>query len=152
MASSKQEHDGLYRVYIVEIASRWHDLVAPGLPDGKRCFYVGETGRTVEERYREHRTGTVLSGRKAKRSAGVFAKLLAENNGEPLQRKRDVDLRRTLMARYQPQPTSDESQELERQVIDDLRSEGHCVYPKDRLRPHKFDFKAYREFSSELAH
>jgi hypothetical protein len=42
----------------------------------------------------------------------------------------DVHLRRTLSDRYPTVDTNEEALELEGMAIDDLRAEGHCVFPK----------------------
>ena len=142
---SDAERDRKFRVYIIEINSGWYQLVANRLPAGKRCYYVGETGRAVEERFREHRTGTVRPGDAATKSVAPFSVMLSDNGGKPLSRKQDILLRRTLMARYPPQRSRDEVRELERLVIDELRAAGNCVYPTDRRRPHRFEFEDYMQ-------
>ncbi len=119
-----------FSVYVIEIMPKWHREVAPNLPSGRRCFYVGQTGRSVKERFREHLTGETKAGRRPKRPARVFAKLQRANSGERLRNREDISLRRTIMARYEPQPDVPSAEKLEEQVVDDLRREGHCVYPK----------------------
>lgn len=118
------------RVYVIEIQPPWYELVAPGLPVGRRCFYVGETGKDIAERYREHRTGEVLHGRRPKSPAQVFAKMRGAQSGAALRRRVDVVLRRTMSDRYPPAATPEEAGALEAQVVDELRRAGHAVYPK----------------------
>lgn len=117
------------RIYIIEIMPRWHSLVASDLPEGKRCFYVGETGRDVEERYLEHRTGEVAPGRKAKRRTRVLARIAREKGQAELVDGVDIRLLRSLGGRYRPVRTTDESVQLESDVIDEFRGKGHVVYP-----------------------
>ena len=129
-----------YNIYIIEIMSRWHSLVAPGLTEGKKCFYVGETKISVADRYREHRTGRVPAGRSMIKPAKVFNRLRKET-GKSLRRKRDVRLRRSRMSEYRPQPNSEAAKALEWEVVDELRSQGHCVHPKG---VGDIPFKSYR--------
>lgn len=118
------------RVYIIEIMPKWYDLVAPGLPSGKRCFYVGETGKDVSERFREHRTGGVKHGRRKKARARVFSRMANSNEGQALKKKEDLKLRRERMRSLPKQPDRESAEALEAATIDQLRREGHCVYPK----------------------
>lgn len=120
----------MYRVYVIEIMAKWFDIVAPNLPAGRRCYYVGETGKTLGERYREHRTPKTVAGRREKRAAAVFAMMRKHQGERPLKRTVDVKLRRTISDLYREVATREESEALEQQVIDYLRSEGHAVFPK----------------------
>lgn len=123
------DRDAHRRVYIIEIASKWYPVVAPNIAAGARCFYVGETGRDVAERFKEHRLGAIPS-RKKKRAARVFARIRVANEEQPLKRGEDVTLRRRMFDDLDPVATHEEADALEAQVIDDLRSEGHVVYPE----------------------
>ncbi len=118
------------RVYIIEIMEKWHDLVAPGLPDNKRCYYVGETGKDVSERFYEHKSDRTKPGRRPKRRARVFDKIGKENGGRTLRKNIDVVLRRGMMQAYDPQPDVHLAEALEASVVDELRRQGHCVYPR----------------------
>ena len=120
---------------------RWHSLVAPGLSDTKRCFYVGETSVSIAERYREHKTGRTTDERAIVRPAAVFRRIRKEAGGESLRKERDVALRRSLMRNYEPQPDAEASRSLESSAVDELRSHGHCVYPRNVGR---IPFKSYR--------
>lgn len=126
---------------MIEILPRWYDVGAPGLPAGRRCYYVGETGKELTERYREHRTGEVLHGRRSKSPAQVFARMRKAQGGHALRRRVDVVLRRTMSDRYLPVATQEEAEALESQVVDELRVAGHAVYPK---RVGSVPFEAYR--------
>jgi len=128
------------RIYIIEIMPKWHSLVAPDLPEGKRCFYVGETGKPIKERYWEHRTGNVKPGRRSKRTA-VFTKMRNSQDGEPLLPKIDVKLRRRMSEAFPSVETQDDSEALEAVVIDGLRRDGHAVHPKG---PGDIDFEDYK--------
>jgi predicted GIY-YIG superfamily endonuclease len=51
-----------YRVYVVRLQNRVREKTAfqeanPRYRDGKPCVYVGMTGRTREERFRQHQEG-----------------------------------------------------------------------------------------------
>lgn len=118
-----------YRVYIIEVMPPWHELVAPTIAPGKRCFYVGQTGKDVSERYREHRVG-VSPGRRAKRPAEVFRKIRLAKGGADLVNKVDVKVRRTMFEGYPEMPTVAEAEALEASVVDALRADGHVVYPR----------------------
>lgn len=61
--------------------------------------------------------------------------------GEPLLPKVDVKLRRRMSEAYPGVDTQVESEALEAVVIDELRGEGHAVYPKG---PGAVDFDDYR--------
>lgn len=129
----------MYRVYIIEIMPKWFGIVAPGIRTGQRCFYVGETGRNIEERYREHRTGESLPGRRPKRPATVFGRMRKRQDGRPLLNKLDLKLRLTLSDKYLEVASQVEAQELEGNAIDDLRKQGHSGLPEERrLGPFRF--------------
>ena len=118
-----------YRVYIIDVMPRWYHLVAPGIAPGKKCFYVGQTGKDVSERYREHRVG-VRYGRRAKRPVEVFRKIRAAKDGADLINKVDVKLRRTMVEQFAEMPSVDEVGVLEASLVDELRAAGHVVYPR----------------------
>ena len=117
------------RIYIIEIMPRWHSLVAPDLHEGKRCFYVGETGKDIEERYLEHRSGEVEPGRREKRRTKVLARISREKGEKELIDGVDIRLLRSLGGRYPSVMTTEQSVELESVVIDEFRGKGHVVYP-----------------------
>jgi hypothetical protein len=119
-----------WRVYVIEIMPRWHELVAPGLPSGKRCFYAGETARSVAERYWEHRTGWALPGRAQKTRARVFSKMAQARPRGHLVNGADLRLQRRMTRDLSPQPNRAAAVALEADVVDRLRSLGHCVYPE----------------------
>jgi len=134
--------EATYTIYIIEIMPRWHHLVAPDLPPGKRCFYVGQTSHDVAERYREHLTGKSKPGRRKKATVRALKPIFKAKGGAPLQRNVDVTLRRTMMAAYPTTTDQDEANDLEAKAVEDLRLEGHCVYP---VGLGETDFAAYRE-------
>ena len=118
-----------YRVYIIEVAAKWIPDVAPQASPGQRCFYVGETGKSLSERFAEHRTGRVKPGRRQRRKKVWLTDKLRELKGGALDRS-DVSLRRTMSDRYPEVATRTESEHLESRVIDDLRRDGHIVFPR----------------------
>lgn len=128
------------RIYLIEIMPNWHLLVAPDLPDGKQCFYVGETGKDLTERYWEHHPGLAKKGRRKKRTA-VFTKMRNSQDGDELLKNHDVKLRRTRSKKYPVVATTKESVPLEAQVIDQLRRRGHAFNPE---KPGEIDFKSYK--------
>lgn len=132
-----------HTIYVIEILPIWHALVAPDLPDGARCFYVGQTAHDVAERYREHRTGQARFGRRSKKTVNALNPIFKAKNGEALVNRRDIALRRTIMKRYPKVTDPDAANKLESQVVDQLRGEGNCVYPKG-LGDIPFD--EYRDF------
>ena len=117
------------RVYIIEIMPKWHSLVAPDLPEGKRCFYVGETGKDVEERYLEHRTGEVAPGRREKRRTKVLSRIARQKGSAELEDGGDIRLMRSTAGQYPAASTVEDSEALEARVIDIYRRKGHVVYP-----------------------
>jgi hypothetical protein len=130
-----------YNVYIIEIMPRWHSLVAPGLSDGKKCFYVGETSVAVAQRFKEHKTGRTTKERAIMKSGAVFRRIRNQSGGESLRRRRDVVLRASLTRKYPSQPDGEASRALEWEVVDELRGQGHCVYPP---KVGGIPFKSYR--------
>ena len=142
MKDTRQSTSRQYTIYIIEIMPRWHYLVAPDLPPGKRCFYVGQTSHNVSERYREHLTGKSKPGRRKKATVRALKPIFKSKDGEPLERKVDVTLRRNMMAAYPTTTDQEEANDLEAKAVEDLRLEGHCVYPEGLGET---DFAAYRE-------
>lgn len=143
------------RVYIIEIMPKWYELVAPELPDGRRCYYVGETAKELGERYREHLTGKSLAGRKPKRTQ-VFTRMRKEQGGGSLKKKVDLKLRRTMSDAYRPvrskkaKTLNRKAKELESRVIDELRRQGHAVYPKGK-ESGSIPFQAHRRGERQVA-
>ena len=119
------------QVYVIEIMAQWYPLVAEGLPNGKRCFYVGQTSKDIGERFGEHRTGKPSGRGGFDRSGRVFRKMRNAQRDAPLLRNVDLKLRRTLTSRYEPLETQDVAIELENRLTDELRAQGHAVYPKN---------------------
>lgn len=135
-------------VYVIEVMPQWHHLVAPNLPDGKTCFYVGETGRDIRERFREHLTGETKPGRKKKASVQPFKNMLARNGQVPLRRNQDMKLREQMtgdrgsVRRRKPGKLAEAAKNLERDFVLELRREGHAVYPK-RVGKDQIPFSSY---------
>jgi hypothetical protein len=118
-----------YRIYIIEVMPRWYPTVAPNVRPGKCCFYVGQTGKDVAERYREHRRGPRWD-RRPKRPVEVFRKIRAAKGGADLVNKDDLKLRRTMFEPYPVLSTQAEAEKREAEIVDQLRLEGHVVYPR----------------------
>lgn len=122
-----------WRVYVIEITPKWYSLVAEGLPTGKRCYYVGQTSKTLTQRYREHRTGRPSEPKEKgfNPSGRVFRKMRRNQGGSTLRRNDDTILRRSMTQQYEPVATEDEAKALENSLNDELREQGHTVYPKN---------------------
>ena len=142
MSEHRTDTGPTYTIYVIEIMPLWHELVAPDLPEGKRCFYVGQTSHDVSVRYREHLTGTSAGGRKPKTTVRALKPIFKAKGSVPLQRNHDVTLRRTMMADYPQLTELSEAEALESKVVDDLRALGHCVYPK---KLGSIEFQAYKQ-------
>lgn len=131
-AAESQEHDGQYRVYILEVApqlARQLPKLRSFIQPGQRCFYVGETGKPVKDRIAEHRTGEPHGAGAKKVKKCVLSDSLRRLVGRRLTAE-ELAYRRKVSNRYPPVESRDAVLELERQAIDDLRAEGHIVYPE----------------------
>ena len=117
-----------FQVYVIEIGTQWCDVVAPGLPEGKRCFYVGQTGERLTDRYKEHRTGRPFKKGRLIQPGKVFKRIREENGGETLRRNVDTFLLRSMTREYGTMSKA-ESEQLEEALIVYLRQNGHAVYP-----------------------
>lgn len=134
-------------VYVVEIMPKWHEMVAPELPPGKSCFYVGETGKDdPRKRFQEHLTGESLPGERTKKPVRPIGRLLEANEGRPLIEGEDLTLRIDLAERFNKQPWlgKDAAQRAERRAVISLRRGGHAVYPK-KLGSEKIKFSSYKQ-------
>lgn len=131
------------QVYVIEIMDRWHYLVAPGLPPGKRCYYVGQTSKDLTVRYKEHRSGRPWALGARPQSAKVFKKIRRKNGGVILRRNVDTILRRS-MTEHLGRMTQEESERIEEAFVLKLRLDGHAVYP-ERVGRHLVPFKSYQE-------
>jgi len=102
-----------WKVYVIEVdpVVRRHGAVVSANPDANPalpCLYIGQTGREIEERFREHQTGM------GEKKGGRFLK------GNCLRLRPDVyDV-------FNPMPQL-ESLVLERELAIELRAEGHTV-------------------------
>ncbi len=138
---SAEERSALRRIYIIEIAPRWHSEVAEGLPAGRSCFYVGETGKAVPLRFQDHLTGKTLGSRGTNSSGAVFRRMRRLRGGAMLERGADATLRFDLMDGLETAADRDRAETVEAQTIDRLRADGHCVYPKG---PGAIPFESFR--------
>jgi hypothetical protein len=131
-STKDHEHDGWYRVYILEAAPE----LAQQLPkirlfiqSGQRCFYVGETGKPVRDRIAEHRTGKPHGAGAKKVKKCQLSDGLRRLVGRPLTAE-ELAYRKKASSRYPAVATRDEVLGLEKQAVDDLRAQGHIVYPE----------------------
>jgi hypothetical protein len=120
----------LRRIYVIEICPKWYGLVAEGLPEGRRCLYVGETGKPVAARFRDHLTGRTDRDDDRDLSGRVFRRMRSDQSGGSLRRGVDASLRFDLFDRIEPVSDQEAASVLEAGVIDELRRQGHCVYPE----------------------
>lgn len=118
-------------LYIIEVQPKWHPLVAPNLTRGKSCFYVGETGRPIEERYQQHLQGVNSHARSSSsvRSVDPFKRISKQMKGADLVDGVDIVLRSELTAQYQSRTSEAASELAEAALIDRLRRRGHIAYP-----------------------
>lgn len=120
------------RVYIIEIRPPWVEAaVERQAAAGRRCLYVGETGKAIEQRVAEHLAGDkrVAQCFRAARKAKGRARQ-AEWRDTPLLRGQDVWLRTKLFQRIPPAFGNEASEQQEAEVIDMLRRKGYIVFPK----------------------
>lgn len=119
-------------LYIIEIQPKWHPLVAPNLTRGKSCFYVGETGKKIEERYAQHLQGVSSHARSSSvvGAADPFKSISKQMQGADLVDGVDILLRPELTARYRPRPDVESSELAEAALIDRLRRRGNVAYPR----------------------
>ena len=115
---------------MIEIASKWHPALADGLTEGRSCFYVGETGKPVSFQFQDHLTGRTRDGPGKNISGVVFRRMRKLQGGVILERGVDATLRFDLIDVIEPVADRDQAEALESRVIDELRTEGHCVYPE----------------------
>ena len=120
MVKKKKE----YYVYVIGLkpefastrkAKKQNSNFIPG--QNKRCYYVGYTSKTPEERYKQHITEYV--NRKGyKLSSSVVVKYGYKING----------LRPMHYEKYNPIDSKSEAEKLEVYLAMRLRKMGHCVY------------------------
>ena len=101
--SSPKEPPQLYHVYVIELS----DNAGPRVNPQKPCVYVGQTAKSLEERFLEH-----LRGYRASRKV----------------RRHGVRLRPRLYARLNPIQTRPEAEHIERRLAARLRRRGFTVF------------------------
>jgi hypothetical protein len=156
MASKKKKKKGTpreRRIYVIEILTpREVPGLAPNLKAGKSCFYVGETGKTPEERFHQHLRGMAsyareleayeafsvanpdAKSRRPLRLAEALQKLSKQRDGEDLVDGVDIVLRYDLFSDRHPRKGRPSAIKGEAKRIDSLRRQGHVTYPKKQ--PH----------------
>ena len=103
-----------YRVYVIELhpdvmgRKRVADENA-GRREDKPCVYVGQTARTPEERFAQHKGG--------KRSSRIV-------------REHGVKLRPKLYRNWGPYATRAEAEAAERRLAEKLRRRGYAVWSR----------------------
>ena len=85
----------------------------------KRCYYVGYTSKTPEERYHQHITG-YINKKGHNISSPVVFKYGYKKDG----------LRRRKYRNYNPISTQEEAMKIEVELAEKLRKKGHCIYQK----------------------
>ena len=84
----------------------------------KRCYYVGYSYLTPEERYKKH-----ISEARSKKGDHKISSGKVYNHGY----KRN-GLRPRQYKKYNPIATVDEAKKIEIELAEKLRKKGHCVY------------------------
>jgi len=102
-----------YYVYVIELdrdvlKSGRFRRANPGLNPALPCFYVGQTVKKPEKRFKQHKKGGRLSN--------------------TLVRKYGRVLRKSLYRKYNPIPTRKDAEDLEKMLTEKLRSQGHGVW------------------------
>lgn len=85
----------------------------------KRCYYVGSTYLTPEERYKQHLTKHVN-----KKGHPIYSRTVF-NFGYKIN-----GLRPKQYQKYNPIATRSEAEKIEEALADKLRKKGHCVHQK----------------------
>jgi len=85
----------------------------------KRCYYVGYSSKTPEERYHQHITGYINEKGHKIYSPKVYNYGYKRNGLRPKKYKK-----------YNPISTKDEAMKIEIELAEKLRKKGHCVYQK----------------------
>ena len=101
-----------YHIYVIELDpavlnTRRVKDENPDYIEGMDCLYVGQTARTPEERFEQHREG-YTSNRYTK--------------------KYGVRLRPDLSERYTPIRTREQAEEMEQKLAAKLRTRGYAVW------------------------
>jgi len=101
-----------YNVYVIELdkevlKSRKFRDHNPNMNPRKACFYVGQTCRNPELRFKQHKGGF---------KSNNFAK------------KYGLCLRKRKYKRYNPIKTREEAEKIESKLAEKLRRKGHGVW------------------------
>ncbi len=91
----------------------------PNFNPEKKCYYVGYTSKTPEQRYQQHITGFV-NKKGHKLSSKVVEKFGYKRNG----------LRPRQYEKYNPIQTQEEAMKMEEVLANKLRKRGHCVWQR----------------------
>ena len=122
MGKKKKE----YNVYVIGLkpefattkkAKQQNPEFKPGLY--KKCYYVGYSSKTPEERYHQHITG-YINKKGHNISSPVVFKYGYKKDG----------LRRRKYRNYNPISTQEEAMKIEVELAEELRKNGHCIYQK----------------------
>ena len=121
MASKNKDK---YYVYVIGLkpsfsktkaAKKQNPNFVPG--PNKRCYYVGYSSKTPEERYEQHISGFINGKGYRLFSPKVYKYGFKKNGLRPRQYKK-----------YNPIATKREAQKIEVDLANKLRRKGHCVY------------------------
>ncbi len=120
------------RVYVIELRPPWVTAVAGAkATPGRRCFYVGESAYSAEERTAQHCTSTGYRVAKVFKDARRAKSTTGDWRDASLIRGTDVWLRTRLFAGLPGFENAGDSEDLEAKVVDSLRRQGHLVYPRN---------------------
>jgi hypothetical protein len=92
-----------YYVYVIELSDEAGARIDPSKP----CVYVGQSARTPDERFQQHRSGYRAAAKP---------------------RKYGKYLRRRLFAKYNPLPSREAAEQMEAQLAEQLREQGYRVF------------------------
>ena len=101
-----------YHIYVIELDPAVLKIRKlrdenPDYVDGMQCLYVGQTARTPEERFEQHK-----GGYKSNRYTRKFGRRL----------------RPDIYERYNPLPTRERAEEMEERLAHKLRTRGYAVW------------------------
>ena len=108
-----------YRVYIIDLkkavlGAKKFKARNPNYQEGKPCVYVGSTGISVEERFKQH-----VYGKKSKKGKSLSNRYV---------KKYGKRLRYNDMEKIRPRKTRSSIERREAEVAEELRARGWAVW------------------------
>ena len=104
----------VHHIYVVELDKKvLSDLrfkkANPNYIEGRRCFYVGQTGKTPEQRFKDHK---------------------ADRNANKYVRDFGIKLIKKKYESFNPIPTLEAAESIEKRRARKLRKSGYAVWPE----------------------